>query len=51
MNINSQPIPIVVPLWAKILGVLLLVAAIAIPIIVVLTGKKGPASGANTTKV
>ena len=40
MNINSQPIPIIVPLWAKILGVLLLVAAIAIPIIVVLTGKK-----------
>ena len=45
MNINSQPIPIVVPLWAKILGVLLLVAAIAIPIIVVLTGKKGKPSG------
>ena len=45
MNISSQPIPIVVPLWAKILGVLLLVAAIAIPIIVVLTGKKGKPAG------
>ena len=50
MNINSQPIPIVIPLWAKILGVLLLVAAIAIPIIVVLTGKKGPSPGPSPQK-
>ena len=37
MNINSQPIP----LWAKILGVILLLAAIAVPIIVIATRKKG----------
>ena len=50
MNISSQPIPIVIPLWAKILGVLLLVAAIAIPIIVVLTGKKRKPSGPSPQK-
>ena len=44
-NISAQPIQAGIPLWAKIVGALLLVAAIAIPIIVVLTGKKGKPSG------
>ena len=44
-NISAQPIQAGVPLWAKIVAALLLIAAITIPIIVVLTGKKGKPSG------